>query len=70
MGYEVQLYNPNSGQVIHHQVGGLSTHYIITDQDKIQIDLEETYVQVIIYPTHHDMKAFLHILLHGIEITM
>ena len=53
MGYEVRLYNPDSGQVVHHQVGGLSTHYIITDQDKIQMDLEGTYVQVVkIYLTH------------------
>lgn len=46
MGYEVRLYNPDSGQVVQNQVGGLSTHYIITDQDKIQVDLEEAYVQV------------------------
>ena len=60
MGYEVQLYNHNSGQVVHHQVGGLSTHYIITDQDKIQVDLEESYVQVIIYLTHGIKKLPLH----------
>ena len=48
MGYEVRIYNPNSGQVVQHQVGGFSTHYIITDEDKIQVDLEEAYVQVCI----------------------
>jgi hypothetical protein len=47
MAYEVRLYNPDSGQVVQHRVGGLSTHYIITDQDKIHMDLEEVYVQVL-----------------------
>lgn len=46
MGYEVRLYNPNSGQAVEHQVGGFSTHYIITNEDKIQVDIEEAYVQV------------------------
>ena len=46
MAYEVRLYDPHSGKVVQHQVGGLSTHYIITDQDKIHVDLEEAYVQV------------------------
>ena len=48
VGYEVRLYNPSSGQVVQHQVRGLSTHYIITDQDKIHVDLKEAYVQVMI----------------------
>ena len=48
MGYEVRLYNPNSGQAVEHQVGGFSTHYIITNEDKIQVDIEEAYVQVCI----------------------
>ena len=46
MGYEVRLYNPNSGQAVEYQVGGFSTHYIITNEDKIQVDIEEAYVQV------------------------
>ena len=46
MSYEVQLYNPDSRRVVHHQVGRLSAHYIITDDDKVQVELKEAYVQV------------------------
>ena len=52
MGYEVRLYNPYSGQEVYHQVGRLSAHYIVTDEDEIQVELEEAYVQV-------ELQAFL-----------
>ena len=46
MGYEVRLYNPDSGKEVHRRLGGFTTHYIVTDEDKIQVDLEEAYIQV------------------------
>ncbi len=46
MAYEVRLYNPNSGKEVNRSVDSYSTYYTIKDEDKLQIELENAYVQV------------------------
>ena len=46
MGYEVRLYSPGSGEEVIRHVSSYSTYYAIQDSDKVQLELEETYVQV------------------------
>ena len=45
-GYEVRLYDPDSGQEVIHNVSRLLAHYTISDRDKTQLRLEKAYVQV------------------------
>ena len=49
MGYEVRLYDPDSGHEVSHSVAGYSTYYTITDEDKLQMELKKAYVQVRIF---------------------
>ena len=46
MGYEVRLYDPDSGKEVNRSVDSYSTYYIIKDEDKLQVELEKAYVQV------------------------
>ena len=46
MGYEVQLYDPDSGHEVSYSVASYSTYYTITDEDKFQIELNKAYIQV------------------------
>ena len=45
-GYEVRLYNPDSGKEVSRSVDSYSTYYTIKDEDKLQVELENAYVQV------------------------
>lgn len=45
IGYTVRLYNPDSEQELIHNVPKFLTHYILTDEDKLQLG-SEAYVQV------------------------
>ena len=49
MGYEVRLYNPDSGHEVSRLVASYSTYYATTDEDKLQIELNKAYVQVRIF---------------------
>ena len=46
MGYEVRLYNPDSGKEVKRSVDSYSTYYAIKDEDKLQVEAEKAYVQV------------------------
>ena len=45
-GYEVRLYNPDSGKEVSRSVDSYSTYYTIKDKDRLQVELENAYVQV------------------------
>ena len=46
MGYEVRLYNPDSGKEVNRSVDSYSMSYVIKDEDKLQVEIEKAYVQV------------------------
>ena len=48
MGYEVWLYDPDSGKEVRHLVDRYSTYYAVKDEDKLQVSLEKAYVQVMV----------------------
>ena len=49
IGYEVRLYDPDSGQEVHRSVDNYSTYYVTNDEDKLQVELEKAYTQVRVF---------------------
>ena len=45
-GYEVRLYDPDSGKEVSRSVDTYSMYYTIKDEDRLQVELEKAYVQV------------------------
>ena len=68
MGYEVQLYNPDSGKEVSHSVDSYSTYYAIKDKDKLQVEVEKAYVQVKIFISVLSMLVYYHISIRQVRV--